>query len=418
VEQDRELIRHIRVRGSDKPTSDQLLEVLCKAMRRPMIGSGKRIRPARILSDDAELVQELAPQLAEVGVQCEYRASLPLLDDLSLMLTAGPRLKQEPVPGLLSIGGAAEPLLHEFFTAAAAYYRQSPWQRIENWDPIEVRYPPESPPRYALVLGSGGEFFGLSLYESRDHLRLVFSNPEPERTCEQVPWVSVVFEEAMTMAFEDLDAIEKYGWPVAGERAYPATFRTTPPGEWGLPSALDLAWLAAALRAIPDFLVRHAVTSRGLPRPAEAIFSLPEAHGNHKVALHYPVSLADPEEEMLEEYIQDWHADEPSHEFARQVGAFLFEFMDHLATTGLAESTLRKHESNCWAIGYLECQYGCHDTFSPQIFAGEPAFLYEFERKFSDSKYAVASYQATWRKLARYARSVRGEGDKWQPGGD
>jgi hypothetical protein len=104
--------------------------------------------------------------------------------------------------------------------------------------------------------------------------------------------------------------------------------------------------------------------------------------------------------------IEDWHWDEPSHEFARQVGKFLSAFMDHLATTGLAESTLRKHESNCWVIGWLECRYGYHDTFSPEIFTRGPSFLCEFKRKFSDSKYAVTSYQATWRKLDRYARSV------------
>ena len=63
--------------------------------------------------------------------------------------------------------------------------------------------------------------------------------------------------------------------------------------------------------------------------------------------------------------------------------SFLFEFMDHLATTGLSESTLRKHESNCWAIGCLECQYGYHDTFSSQVFAAEPSFLYEFKRKWA-----------------------------------
>jgi hypothetical protein len=119
-----------------------------------------------------------------------------------------------------------------------------------------------------------------------------------------------------------------------------------------------------------------------------------------------PASSVDPEEEALEEYIENWHWDEPSHEFARQVGRFLFAFMDHLATTGLAESTLRKHNDNCWAIGLLECQYGYHDRFSPNIFTGESLFLYEFEHKFSDSKYAVASYQATWRKLARYVDSV------------
>jgi hypothetical protein len=116
-----------------------------------------------------------------------------------------------------------------------------------------------------------------------------------------------------------------------------------------------------------------------------------------------PVDLGEKESE---EYIEGWHWDEPSHTFARQAGGFLFRFLDHLATKRLSEPTLRKHRNNCWAIGLLECQYGHHDTFSPEIFTGEPSFLYEFKRKFSYSKYAVASYQATCRKLDRYARSV------------
>lgn len=117
-------------------------------------------------------------------------------------------------------------------------------------------------------------------------------------------------------------------------------------------------------------------------------------------------SLLDPEEQELERYIEDWYWDERSHEFARQVGAFLFQFMDHLETTGLSERVIRKHNSNCWLIGKLECDYGYHDTFSPEIFIGEPSFLIEFKRKVSDSKYAVDSYKATWRKLARYVRSL------------
>ena len=119
--------------------------------------------------------------------------------------------------------------------------------------------------------------------------------------------------------------------------------------------------------------------------------------------------LVDLEEETLEVYIRDWHWDKPSHDFARQAGRFLLAFVAHLATAGLSESTLRRHRDNCWTIGLLECQYGHHDTFSPGISAEEPLLLYEFRRKFSASKSAVTSYQAAWRKLGRYARSVLGE---------
>jgi hypothetical protein len=297
-------------------------------------------------------------------------------------------------------------MLRDFFAAAADYYRQAPWRWIENWDPIEVRYPAKSSPRYVLVLGSGGEYFGLSRYDSLDDLRVVLSHHDPDQVHELIPWVSVIFEDATFMAFEDLDALEGHGWPVAGEKAYPWVFKTVPHSDPQPPGASDLAFLAAAMRVLPDFATDRLKAHRGRPCPAGAVYALSGVHGGQDIALSYPVRLMDPEEEALEEYIEDWHWDEPSHEFARQVGKFLFAFMDHLATTGLSKTTLRKHESNCWAIGLLECQYGYHDTFSPEIFTGGPSFLYEFKRKFSDSKYAITSYQTTWRKLDRYARSV------------
>lgn len=108
----------------------------------------------------------------------------------------------------------------------------------------------------------------------------------------------------------------------------------------------------------------------------------------------------------LEKFIEDWHWDEPSHQFARQAGQFLLQFIDHLATTGLSEQTFRKHASNAELIGYLTCQYGYHKVFSPGVFVNASYHLIEFRRKVSDSKYAVDSYTTTWRKLDRYVRSL------------
>jgi len=412
LEQETQLIRRIYTQ-EERPTPKSVLEVLVKAMLSPLlgpllsplIGFGKRGRPTRVVLDDADTVQALTPRLAEIDVRCAYSPSLPLVD-AALQEIRARMTEQKPMPGLLSVPGATEPLVRELFAVAAETYHQAPWRWIDNTSPIEIRYPLDGRTRYALVLGSGGESFGLSLYESPDDLRAVFSSIEPERLVEQISWLSLVFEEATVMTFDDLDAMEKYGWPVAGEQAYPLVIKATPPGEWRVPSASEMAWLAAVLRVIPDFVVRHLRADRGRPRPAEVTYPLPGVHGGQEISLRYPATLLEPEEQELEDYIQDWHWDEQSHEFARQAGAFLFQFMDHLATTGLSRRTMRKHESNCWCIGWLECSYGYHDTFSPQIFLGGPSFLYEFERKVSDSKYAVASYKATWRKLARYVRSL------------
>jgi hypothetical protein len=125
--------------------------------------------------------------------------------------------------------------------------------------------------------------------------------------------------------------------------------------------------------------------------------------------------LASDAESRLETFIQDWHWDKASHEFARQAGAFLLQFIAHLERTGLAEQTLRKQISDCELIGYLTCQYSHVKSFSPSVFAHGPAYVAEFKRQVSDSSYMVASYERTWRKLLRYVRSL-GQAEK--PGHD
>jgi hypothetical protein len=70
----------------------------------------------------------------------------------------------------------------------------------------------------------------------------------------------------------------------------------------------------------------------------------------------------------LEDFIHDWYYNEPSHEFARQLGAFVLQFLAYLESTGLSEESLRRHANNCRFIGKFECDYGYHDVFSPAIF--------------------------------------------------
>ena len=112
----------------------------------------------------------------------------------------------------------------------------------------------------------------------------------------------------------------------------------------------------------------------------------------------------------VETYIKDWNWDADSHEFALQMGAFLLQFIDHLRSSGLSQATIRKHEANSNLIGAFECDYGDHDAFTPAIFLRDgPSFLYEFQRKVSDSQYAVASYKSTWRKIERYVRNLADE---------
>ncbi len=431
VDQDTEFILKTDT-FDERPTPETVLKHLFKTMQGTLLTLGRSGRPACVIVEDAELAHAIAPRLAELDIRCDQRASLPQVNAALLEIDEHIN-RRKPIPGLLSVPGVSVPLVAELYAAAADYYRQAPWRWMENWDPIEVRYPPEGRARYALVLGRGGETFGLGLYESLADLEVLFARTEPDQPFSRpIGWLSVVLDEATVMAFADLDAIEQYNWPVAGEKAYPLTLKAVPKNDWGeLPSASELAWLAAALRVIPDFVARHLHAKSGVPRSAQATYPLPGVHGNQQLMLRFPAQATSPTTpaateigsthspaaqqdaylQELEAYIQDWHREDASHEFARQMGTFLFQFLDHLEASGLSRQTMRKHESNCWCIGWLESSYGNHEPFVPDIFLGGPSYLIEFKRKVSDSHYAVNSYQATWRKLERYVLSL-GYGNK------
>jgi len=110
-------------------------------------------------------------------------------------------------------------------------------------------------------------------------------------------------------------------------------------------------------------------------------------------------------EEDLECFIEDWHWNKKSHEFARRMALFIFGFFEYLKSQKLSKSTQNKHESNCQLIGKFVADYGNYDEFSPEILTGEPDYVNQFKRKVWNSAYMVQSYKTTWRKLAKYAKS-------------
>ncbi len=107
----------------------------------------------------------------------------------------------------------------------------------------------------------------------------------------------------------------------------------------------------------------------------------------------------------IEEYVADWHWDEDSEKYAFEMGKFLFSFIDYLEGQKLSERTKRNHQDNIEIIGMFEAGYGYNEEFYPENLQDGPNFLYEFERKVSDSKYAIQSYESTWRKLDKYIKS-------------
>ena len=238
---------------SSEADPDQILDYLLRAMARPALGSGRSRRPQTIYFDSEELVAALTEPLNALDIGCKYRVSLANLNSVRKSLERGFG-GSDAYPGLLSISGVTPPLVGHIFELAADYHKAKPWQLLNDRTPLVINYPPEADPRYAMVMGSGGEVFGLAIYDSVDHLKLMFSNLSSRQVMKRASWQVVYFESPLAMSFDDLDAIAQFDWPVANEMAYPLLGRTKSPTKMDLPTKADLLWLEGALEAILTFL--------------------------------------------------------------------------------------------------------------------------------------------------------------------
>jgi hypothetical protein len=271
-----------------RPDADQMVGILLQAMIRPGLGAGRPRRPQVIHLDDAEASSALAPALAELDIRCEHRVALPTLNRTRQFVEQGFR-GGDLIPGLLTVAGVTPPLVKHLYELAAEYYKAAPWQWLGDHDPMVIAYPPQAEPRYAIVMGSGGEIFGLSVYDTIEDLRRIFCRDLSQRQLmQQACWLVLFFEVPMAMSFDDLDAILQYDWPVVNERAYPIFGRTTPDGQLEPPTKADLLWLEGVLSGLLDYLPQF--LQSGFDDEASGELSLPVKiiSGKAKMRLKMP----------------------------------------------------------------------------------------------------------------------------------
>jgi hypothetical protein len=267
------------------PTADALFELLLRAMRRPLLGAGGARRPTCMYMDNPDDVAALTPRLATLHVQCAYRPALSIANEV-LYAMETQRGKYEPIPGLLSIPSVTPPLLEHLYQLAAQFYQAAPWRWLNDHHPLEIRYPPEDTPRYVVVMGSGGEVFGVAVYDTRNDLQLMYRpHLSPQQMANMATWFVLFFEEATAMSFDDLDAIAQYDWPVAAHHAYAVFGRTAPDQAIVLPAKSDLLWMEGALAGILAYVDGHMEVHQGVVQPADVTLSVPLLGGEAGVHL-------------------------------------------------------------------------------------------------------------------------------------
>ena len=280
----------------ENPTPDDLLEYVLQGMVKPMPSPArlKPMRTKRVFVETPELQAALQPKFAELSMECLPIQSRKAFDEVTAALSAQmSQMMDVPETASLSkVPGVTVPMMAEYFDAAAAYYQATPWAGLWNNDVIEIRYPEDAKPYYGVVLGNGGEQFGLALYASLSELQLAMNGqgPSDEKDMLNFNLFSMMYGEVSAMGFDDLDAIDKYNWPVVNDEAYPGVIRLIIKKGLSAPTAKEIAVLSAALRTLPTFVRDEMQATGDTPKAANKSYELPNVYGRDKIMLKYPLT--------------------------------------------------------------------------------------------------------------------------------
>ena len=241
--------------------ADDVWRYLSGAITQPMMGEAHR--PSVIEVSSAELLEGLRPRLAEINVRVALRDSLEEVDFAIRELAK--TISADSIAALIDVPGVSLDMVGEFFSAAADYYRQMPWRKLPGDVPIQLTTPGfGGGVWYAVVMGQSGQTFGLAMYDDKkvldDMLASDGSEQGEEENGRQMTGLSLMFGEAFEIAPRDLDAAERFGWPIAAPEAHPFAIWVNPGPNVRPPLAWELELITAALRAIPRFLADKPAT--------------------------------------------------------------------------------------------------------------------------------------------------------------
>ena len=197
-------------------------EVLFKAMTHPVQGPGSRPhRPQMVTLPDAGLVAMLTPRLAEIGVECKQMDTPDEAYEMIASLESHMRSGHAEIPSLLSVDGVTPEFVGELFAAAAEFYRAAPWVKLVNAQALAVQLSDQAEPWYVSVMGNAGIEYGLSVSRTWADLQAITSGSgdEPMDAIPATGLRSLLFNSITELPFDDLEALEKYHWQVAGDDA-------------------------------------------------------------------------------------------------------------------------------------------------------------------------------------------------------
>lgn len=148
-----------------------------------------------------------------------------------------------------------DPLSARLVAASLEFHRLRLWLELEQDSAFLIRLPDEPEPIVAMVMGQGGEHFGLSLYRGIGAIesarRLVLGDyDEAPPVAEGTVQLSVSFERLEVIPVERRTILVDAGFTTRREALAPAYFALLPSGRARLPNRSEMRVLTLALNAV------------------------------------------------------------------------------------------------------------------------------------------------------------------------
>jgi len=134
-------------------------------------------RTDAIECNDAAMTNGLRDLLSDLGTEVRFVEQMPEWDCTLRDFQQHTVTVAAPPPALADID-CAEQQMREF--AAAVYYHARLWELLDDNEHIQIKTP--KPPRgfkFATVLGSGGQTYGLGFYHDDEESLRLGGNPAP-----------------------------------------------------------------------------------------------------------------------------------------------------------------------------------------------------------------------------------------------
>ncbi len=296
----------------EPPGPAEIQHALAHTMLHPLQKTVRPRRPTQVLFADPALTEAISPYLADLSIACETQ-DLPMVPEIAREVETSMREGKPEHPGLLSVAGVTPELARGLFAAAADFYRAAPWVQLENEHILAIRFPAQNGPTwFTIVMGNGGVEYGLAVYRDWPDVEKLFTGlvDHPREKFSGKGELALFYEGVQNVPFEDYEAIEKYGWEVADEQAYPTPIFIQRYDDFRRPNVEELAWLEAALRAIPQVAREHLCPDgRGGYQPFDLMLPVATHAGEAQVQVKFPAGVLVREDRPMQDDL-DWTLDE------------------------------------------------------------------------------------------------------------